>query len=92
MQERVKAGVLQARTWIDEAGGDLPPGNSGEAHLWAPPEQPSDVEVDGGAASGGVMVSPFSRATVCLPTHLCCAPRVHCFGLFLQACIVFSGT
>lgn len=85
VQERVKAGVLQARTWIDEAGGDLPPGNSDEASLWAPPD-PSAPDADEDAGSGSsVVVSPFSRATVRRPParHL----TVHCV-VVLSPCVL----
>lgn len=66
----MKAGVLQARTWIEEAGGDLPPGNSDEASLWAPPDPSApDADVDADSDSS-VVVSPFSRATVRRPPRL----------------------
>jgi hypothetical protein len=68
MQERVKGAVLQAQVWIDEAGGELPPGNSSEAGIWAPSQQPpdtvEDAEEDVGTVDGRVKISPFTQATV----------------------------
>lgn len=59
---------VQARVWIDEAGGELPPGNSTEADVWGPPST-SDAESSQSAASSDVKVSPFTKATVRIPLH-----------------------
>lgn len=82
----MKRSVLQARAWIDEAGGELPPGNSDEAELWGPSQPPPDsdeaAEVAGGTADGRVKISPFSQATVRLQSFLaggsrCCGVCVY---------------
>jgi hypothetical protein len=65
----------QARAWIDEAGGQLPPGNGTQADLWGPMMDPDAGEgvADGAAPVGAdTKVSPFTQATV-----RACNARMH---------------
>lgn len=56
--------IREARHWIEEEGGVMPPGNAAEAHLWSPSYLSSTDEGDEVSLDSDSKVSPFSQATV----------------------------